>query len=92
MSKLLELGKNACDAKYVLQKLTTEEKNKALQTAANDLCERQEEILAANVLDLENGKNNGMNPGLLDRLKLTGENRADCRGPSADCGSSGLHR
>ena len=73
MSELLELGKNACDAKYVLQKLTTEEKNKALQTAANDLCERQEEILAANVLDLENGKNNGMNPGLLDRLKLTGE-------------------
>ena len=41
MSELLELGKNACDAKYVLQKLTTEEKNKALQTAANDLCERQ---------------------------------------------------
>ena len=40
MSELLELGKNACDAKYVLQKLTTEEKNKALQTAANDLCER----------------------------------------------------
>ena len=39
MSELLELGKNACDAKYVLQKLTTEEKNKALQTAANDLCE-----------------------------------------------------
>ena len=72
MSELLELGKNACDAKYVLQKLTTEEKNKALQTAANDLCERQEEILAANVLDLETGKNNGMNPGLLDRLKLTG--------------------
>ena len=70
MSELLELGKNACDAKYVLQKLTTEEKNKALQTAANDLCERQEEILAANVLDLENGKNNGMNPGLLDRLKI----------------------
>ena len=73
MSDLLELRKTACDAKYVLQKLTTEEKNKALQTAANDLCERQEEILAANVLDLENGKNNGMNPGLLDRLKLTGE-------------------
>ena len=75
MSELLELGKNACDAKYVLQKLTTEEKNKALQTAANDLCERQEEILAANVLDLENGKNNGMNPGLLDRLKPERESR-----------------
>ena len=71
MAELLELGKNACDAKYVLQKLTTEEKNKALQTAANNLCDRQEEILSANAVDLENGRNNGMNPGLLDRLKLT---------------------
>ena len=53
MAELLELGKNACDAKYVLQKLTTEEKNKALQTAANYLCDRQEEILSANAVDLE---------------------------------------
>lgn len=73
MAELLELGKNACDAKYVLQKLTTEEKNKALQTAANYLCDRQEEILSANAVDLENGRNNGMNPGLLDRLKLTAD-------------------
>ena len=73
MAELLELGKNACDAKYVLQKLTTEEKNKALQTAANNLCDRQEEILSANTVDLENGRNNGMNPGLLDRLKLTAD-------------------
>ena len=73
MAELLELGKNACDAKYVLQKLTTEEKNKALQTAANNLCDRQEEILSANAVDLENGRNNGMNPGLLDRLKLTAD-------------------
>ena len=28
MSELLELGKNACDTKYVLQKLTTEEKTR----------------------------------------------------------------
>lgn len=73
MAELLELGKNACNAKYVLQKLTTEEKNKALQTAANNLCDRQEEILSANAVDLENGRNNGMNPGLLDRLKLTAD-------------------
>ena len=32
---------------------------------------RQAEILAANESDLENGRRNGMNPGLLDRLKLT---------------------
>ena len=69
MAELLELGKNACDAKYVLQKLTTEEKNKALQTAAHNLCDRQEEILSANAVELENGRNNGMNPGVLDRYR-----------------------
>ena len=47
MAELTELGKNACAAKYILQKLTTEEKNKALDTAANYLCDRQAEILAA---------------------------------------------
>ena len=40
MAELTELGKNACAAKYILQKLTTEEKNKALDTAANYLCDR----------------------------------------------------
>ena len=69
MAELTELGKNACAAKYILQKLTTEEKNKALDTAANYLCDRQAEILAANESDLENGRRNGMNPGLLDRLR-----------------------
>ena len=73
MAELTELGKNACAAKYILQKLTTEEKNKALDTAANYLCDRQAEILAANESDLENGRRNGMNPGLLDRLKLTSD-------------------
>ena len=28
MAELTELGKNACAAKYILQKLTTEEKNR----------------------------------------------------------------
>lgn len=44
MAELTELGKNACAAKYILQKLTTEEKNKALDTAANYLCDRQAEV------------------------------------------------
>ena len=44
MAELTELGKNACAAKYILQKLTTEEKNKALDTAANYLCDRQAEM------------------------------------------------
>lgn len=83
MAELTELGKNACAAKYILQKLTTEEKNKALDTAANYLCDRQAEILAANESDLENGRRNGMNPGLLDRLKLTPDRIAQIRRDSA---------
>ena len=31
MAELTELGKNACAAKYILQKLTTEEKNNAYE-------------------------------------------------------------
>ena len=31
----------------------------------------QDEILAANALDIQNGENAGMHPGLLDRLRLT---------------------
>ena len=84
MAELTEMGKNACAAKYILQKLTTEEKNKALDTAANYLCDRQAEILAANESDLENGRRNGMNPGLLDC--------PDCGGTPPDFRASRLYR
>lgn len=93
MAELTELGKNACAAKYILQKLTTEEKNKALDTAANYLCDRQAEILAANESDLENGRRNGMNPGLLDRLKLTPDRIAQiAEGLRPDFRASRLYR
>ena len=35
MAELTELGKNACAAKYILQKLTTEEKNNKEKEALN---------------------------------------------------------
>ena len=75
MSKtnLLELGQNAVEAKYELQRLSTEEKNHALQKAARLLVEKQDEIIEANAMDLENGEKNGMHPGMLDRLRLTSE-------------------
>ncbi len=71
MSNLQEMGQKAVAAKYVLQRATTEEKNNALLKAADYLCKEQEMILAANAKDIENGEQNGMHPGMLDRLRLT---------------------
>lgn len=72
MQLLEELGKKAVAAKYTLQVLTAEEKNQALLQAAAGLLADQEAILAANALDMEAGKENGMHAGMLDRLKLDG--------------------
>ena len=73
MTNLQELGQKAVTAKYRLQQANTEEKNRALQRAANYLCREQEKILAANAIDLENGEKNGMHAGMLDRLRLNPE-------------------
>lgn len=68
--ELTEMGKRAVDAKYQLQGLRREEKDKALIHAADVLVKRSEEILQANARDLQKGRDNGMHQGLLDRLKL----------------------
>ncbi len=70
MQSLEELGKKAIAAKYKLQTLTEEEKNKALLCAAKGLQADCEKILAANAEDMRAGRENGMYAGLLDRLKL----------------------
>ena len=67
---LTEMGKRAAAVKYRLQSLTTEEKNRALEHAAQALRNHEPEILAANARDLQQGRDNGMHPGLLDRLQL----------------------
>lgn len=73
MTNLQELGQKAVAAKYGLQQANTEEKNRALQRAADYLCREQDKILAANAIDLENGEKNGMHAGMLDRLRLNQE-------------------
>lgn len=70
MEYLNDLGKRAVSAKYVLQKLTEEKKNEVLKASAKSLVERAPEILEANGKDLKRGEENGMHPGLLDRLRL----------------------
>lgn len=66
-------GKNACAAKYELQALTTMQKNQALKQVAKALTAHQEEILQANTMDMDAGRQKGMHQGLLDRLRLTKE-------------------
>lgn len=67
------IGQRAKQAEPVMRTLHTETKNQALRQVAEDLVEKQEEILAANALDVEAGKKAGMSEGLLDRLALNPE-------------------
>ena len=65
------LCKNACKAKMILGKLSTGEKNNVLVNVANALIDNAASIIEANNLDVQNGKQNGMSQGLIDRLMLT---------------------
>jgi glutamate-5-semialdehyde dehydrogenase len=67
---LTELGKNAKAAARVLAAATTEQKNAALLKIADALEAESEKILAANAVDMENGRAKGMTAALLDRLML----------------------
>lgn len=71
MEYLETLGQKAVNAKYELQRLTTEVKNNALQAVAAALVKETDRILAANQKDYDIAKQGGMAEGLLDRLKLT---------------------
>lgn len=60
----------AKEASYRLARATTAEKDAALERVAAILRERTDEVIAANVLDLEAGRESGLSTGLLDRLAL----------------------
>ena len=69
--ELMEIGKTAREMKYELAKLSTEKKNQGILAAAEGLERDADRILAANAVDMENGKKRQMPQGLLDRLLLT---------------------
>lgn len=71
MKTLVQMGEAAVCAKYALQKTDTAAKNKALKAIAEALVKQQDSILRENEKDIVRGKENGMHPGLLDRLLLT---------------------
>lgn len=68
-----QLGINAKKAAAQLNCVDTDTKNKALLEIGKALCDNAEEIIKANIVDLENGEKAGLNRGLLDRLMLNRE-------------------
>ncbi len=74
---LEEIGKSARTAEPVLRILNTSEKNEALLHTALMLKDMSGYILAENARDVEKARENGMNPGLIDRLLLNEERIAD---------------
>lgn len=76
MTSIESLGQRAQEAKKHIASLPTETKNVALKKAACDLRTKAAVLIEANKIDMETGKEHGMNAGLLDRLYLD-EDRID---------------
>ena len=66
-----QLGKEARLASRAMARASTHTKNLALLTIANAIRREQAALLQANAVDLENARNNGLEPAMLDRLTLT---------------------
>lgn len=71
--ELIEIGKKAKKAAITTRNLQTMQKNAILLAVADRLVSDSKMILEANAIDMENGRANGMHPGLLDRLLLNEE-------------------
>lgn len=68
---MTRLGRAARQASRVIARASTAQKNRALQAAADALDAARAELTAANEQDLGNGRSNGLEAALLDRLALT---------------------
>ena len=64
------VGIGARDASRALARASSAVKNNALVAIANQLDVNRSAVLTANQVDMENGRNNGLNEALLDRLAL----------------------
>ena len=74
---LKEIGAKAKEVSRLLGKLGQQQKNDALEAAASALLNREAAILAANETDVKKAVEKAMNPGLVDRLRLTPARVAD---------------
>ncbi len=74
---LTEIGTRAKQVSRILAVLGQQEKNAALEAAAEAICANEAEILAANEADVKKAVERGMSPGLVDRLRLTSSRVSD---------------
>ncbi len=65
------VGQHARRASRLLSSASTSVKNHALSSIYTALADRQNEILAANVIDMKKGQEQHLDSALLDRLELT---------------------
>jgi glutamate-5-semialdehyde dehydrogenase len=70
-SLVATLGRAAREAATVLARTGTAAKNRALETAAEALVDREKTILAANAKDVKGARAEGADDAFIDRLKLT---------------------
>jgi glutamate-5-semialdehyde dehydrogenase len=64
------LGRRARDAARVLAMSSGDDRNSALHAASTELRSRRAEILEANAIDMQNGREGGLSAAMLDRLML----------------------
>ena len=67
------MGEGARRAARALALTSNEQRNRALQAAAEAIRRRQGEILAANAVDMSEGEERGLSTAMLDRLMLDGD-------------------
>lgn len=67
---IVTLGQNARNSAKALRNATTQQKNNALNNIATQIDQNRANILSANQKDLNQGKDNGLEAALLDRLML----------------------
>lgn len=67
-----DIGMRAKAAARLLAQANSEQKNALLEKIAHKLLVKQEEILRANQEDVDEAKNQGLDPAMIDRLSLQG--------------------
>jgi glutamate-5-semialdehyde dehydrogenase len=72
-SYMQSVGTQAREASRVIAAAETSLKNKALLAIADALDNDRDNLLTANAVDMENGRKNGLEAALLDRLELNPE-------------------
>ena len=71
MNTILEIGKKAKDASYILANISTDIKNNALIEMARSLEAREDKIIEANQKDLQIARKEGLKEALIERLMLS---------------------